>query len=109
MFTCPCCGNTFEVNIPHFVYNRCPNCGHEFLATPYDQLRMYKTMRNSRLAWRFIFVLMELCSFGVALLLCWLFAKIIDTDVFQRHSYLVIAVWLYIAYKIYVVMKPKIA
>lgn len=109
MISCPNCGNAIEAPMPNYVYNRCPYCGNEFLMTPYDQLRIYRTMRNSRLAWRFVFVLMELCSLGVALLFCWLFARIIDTDVFERHSYLIIAVWLYIAYKIFQMMKPKIS
>lgn len=108
MFRCPNCGNIVEGTM-------CPYCGYTVPvgmmggASPEEQLRMYKTMRNGRLAWRFIFVLFELASFGVALLLCWLFTKLLDTDVFYRHSYLVIVVWVFIAYKIYQKMKQKIS
>lgn len=106
--SCPNCGSNMVSTRPDYVWNRCNTCGYEFMTTPYDQNRMYLEMRRGRVFWRFVFALAELASFSVSLLFCWLFAQMLDTDVFARHNYLIILVWVYVAYKIYKGMKPKI-
>lgn len=105
MYRCPNCGSV----IPDGVMPvQCPYCGMQMQQNMNMQYQMYKDMRRSKAGWRFVFVLLELCSFSVALFLCWVISKALDTDLFMRENYLIFVVWLFVAYQIYKKLKPRI-
>lgn len=83
----------------------CPNCGQPTEAYLH---MVYCKSQRAKFFWRIGFVLTELCSFSAALFLCWLFAQVLDTDVFEVHSYLIFVVWLWVVYKIYRAFEPRL-
>lgn len=105
MNRCPNCGNVFP---PGYACQQCPCCGMNLMALQNMQYQMYKDARRSKAGWRFVFVVLELCSFSVALFLCWVISKVLDTDLFMRENYLIFVVWLFVAYQIYKKFKPRI-
>ena len=106
MFQCPNCGQQLD----NMGYNMCPYCGASlnFQNNANNQLEMYKMYVRERRMWRIVFVLLELASFFVALFFCWLFAKFLNTDIFERQNYLILVVWVFLAYKIYSWFRPRI-
>lgn len=104
MFQCPNCGGV----VGHTRFGRCPYCGFDFSMNAKNQFKMYKDAIRERRMFRAIFVLLELGSFFIALGFCFMIARILQTDIFRRESWLILAVWAYIAYKIYDKLRFKI-
>lgn len=107
---CPYCGCEIFNQFPMAGYAQCANCGHEFTMMSPEQSnvvdRMYQRARTSRTMWRVLFVLAELFSFFIALGCCWLFAKVLDTQVFVEHTVLIFVVWAGVVVWIYKKCKP---
>lgn len=108
--TCSSCGATVEVNADLPQCN-CNVCGNPLFMrstgsfqNPAQAMKEYKRRRN----WfRFLFVIAELCSLGLTLGFCRLFAWGLDTNVFKENTWCIYAVWLIIAYQIYKFFKYK--
>lgn len=103
MCRCNNCGSIVEQT----MNGVCPYCGFG-LQLAGDQLEMYRSMLKERKMWRIVFLICEIASFFVALFLCWLVAQFLNTDVFERQNWLILAVWAYVAYKIYDKLRVKI-
>lgn len=99
MFSCPNCG------FVHGMGPMCPNCGFNNAQMAF---KMQQNAIRERRMWRILFVVLELASFFIALFLCWLFAKVLDTDIFERQSYWILLFWVFLAYKIYSWFRLKI-
>lgn len=78
----------------------CQCCGWN-AAMMNSMMQERERMWRERRMWRIIFVIAELASFFIALFLCWLFAHFMETDLFERQNWLILAVWVGVAYWIY--------